>query len=357
MRRVTFVLPHRGSAGGIRVTVDLATELGRRGYQTRIACRSTPRLSRDLLVTGAKRALRTLQRSGPFDWLDTFRGRLENFGQLAELTFAEGEIVIAVAQDTVKDVYTLPSNVLKLRYCHGFLDHLPEPIELTQGAPMPAVAVSRGLLPRVRALAGTRVMGLVPNGIRPSQYYVEKQTRNGIGMIFHEIPIKGPAIAKALVQGGRARFPEIPWYMFGTSRRPSEFRRSEYHQYPSISKAREIYNRCKVWLVTSRDEGFCLPILEAMACGCAVITSDHSAAGDLIEHGSNGFIVPYGDIETYFEKIQLLLRNETLRKQIVRCSLETAKQYTWERAAREIEKVFDQLGKEHDWMQPAAVSN
>ena len=343
MSRVTFVLPHRGSAGAIRVTVDLATELMNRGHQVRIAYRTEGQFSRTSVIAGAKRLLRSLQGSGTFDWLDTYQGSVERFQDLRELTFADGEIAIAVAQDTVRDVYLLPAEVHKLRYCHGFHDHLPEPNELASGDAIPTISVSNGLLPRVRQLRGVQVLGVVPNGIKRSDYYLESRMRDGIGMIFHEIPIKGPQVAKAIIAATKERHPEVPWHMFGTSRRPGEFQRSEYHQYPSISKGREVYNRCKIWLVTSRDEGFCLPILEAMACGCAVITSNHTAAGDLIDNGVNGFIVPYGEVDAYLEKIQLLLNSEPLRQQIVSRGLSTAAQFTWERAAERMEEVFDQL--------------
>ena len=208
---------------------------------------------------------------------------------------------------------------------------------------MPTISVSPGMVPELEKYSGSSVIGVVPNGINTSEYFVQPTTRDGIGLIFRDTAYKGPEVAKKIIKDARLRFPDLAWHMFGTSRRPRDFKPDEYCQFPSITKARDIYNSCKIWLVTSRDEGFCLPILEAMACGCAVITSDHLVASDLIENGVNGFIVPYGDTEAYIRKIEFLLRNESKRQELVKQGFETVQKFTWERAVAKMEAVLEML--------------
>jgi mannosyltransferase len=57
----------------------------------------------------------------------------------------------------------------------------------------------------------------------------------------------------------------------------------------------------------SRNEGFGLTPLEAMASGCAVITSEAGAWTDIIDNGHNGYCVPTGEVLAVTEKLEILL--------------------------------------------------
>jgi glycosyltransferase involved in cell wall biosynthesis len=52
------------------------------------------------------------------------------------------------------------------------------------------------------------------------------------------------------------------------------------------------YNRCHIFVFASRSEGFGLPPLEAMACGCAVVTTDCGGVRDYVQPGTNAVMVP-----------------------------------------------------------------
>ena len=339
--KVTFVLPCDGPSGGVRVTVEMAQRLMDRGHPVRVIYRSPP--FSEALVECARNALRWFQGSKDFNWVHRFRGPKRSFRDLSEVQFSKGEIVIAVGEHVALDVYELRAEVVKVRYCHAIFDHVPELTRRAWSVSMPTLAVSASLVPQLEEFAGKKVLAVVPNGINRSEYYLENGTRDGLGLIFRRYPTKAPEETLELIAQARSRFPEVPWHLFGTSRRPREFADLEYWQYPSVEKAREIYNRCKIWLITSRHEGFCLPVLEAMACGCAVISSNHTAAPDLIEDGVNGFIVPFGNSEAFLEKIALLLRDETKRQSIVQKGFETVSRFTWEQAVSRMEAVLEAL--------------
>jgi glycosyltransferase involved in cell wall biosynthesis len=187
------------------------------------------------------------------------------------------------------------------------------------------------------------MLGVVPNGIRFEDYFVEDRVRNGVGLIFSGVPVKGPEVAIAVLKGIGRAFPEVPRHTFGSFPRPNGLKSNEYTRYPQVAKAREIYNRCKVWIVTSRDEGFCLPILEAMACGCVVISSRHTNAEELIQDGVNGFTVPYGDVDAYLRLINSLLSDEKLCQRIVQQGLKSVRQFTWKNAATLMEETLHRV--------------
>ena len=72
--------------------------------------------------------------------------------------------------------------------------------------------------------------------------------------------------------------------------------------------------RSRIYVMTSRWEGFPLCLLEAKACGLPCVAFDvPTGPAELINHGVNGFLVPAFDRPEMAEKIQRLMEDETLR--------------------------------------------
>src|SRR6266496_1600872 len=161
--RVTFVLPGGGPSGGVRVTVEMARRLMDRGHKVRIAHRHPPLFSKEYMGGLARGILRRLERAQNFDWVRQFLGANEAYTDFNKLDFCSGEIVIAVGEHAVQDVYELKRDVLKVRYCHGFFDDLPELNKYAWGVPMPTISVSQGLVPQLERYAEARVLAVVPN--------------------------------------------------------------------------------------------------------------------------------------------------------------------------------------------------
>ena len=84
-------------------------------------------------------------------------------------------------------------------------------------------------------------------------------------------------------------------------------------------------------------------MLEAMACGSAVISSRHTNARQLVEDGVNGFTVPIGDVESYVHHAGRLISDEPFRLRLVKEGLRTAMEFTWENAVDKMEGVLGEL--------------
>ncbi|MDY7040562.1 MAG: glycosyltransferase, partial [Chloroflexota bacterium] len=85
-------------------------------------------------------------------------------------------------------------------------------------------------------------------------------------------------------------------------------------------------------------EGFGLPPLEAMACGTPVITSNTSSLPEVI--GNAGLMVEPEDVDGLAAAIDCVLQDDDLRRRIVQRGLARARQFTWERAARQLLEVY-----------------
>lgn len=104
-----------------------------------------------------------------------------------------------------------------------------------------------------------------------------------------------------------------------------------------------IYSGAKVFLYPSLRESFGIPILESMACGTPVITSNISAIPEIAGEGAI-LINPLNTDEIAKKLLQLETDEVFYRNQIV-YGLERVKQFSWENTAREILKIYNNIGK------------
>jgi glycosyltransferase involved in cell wall biosynthesis len=84
------------------------------------------------------------------------------------------------------------------------------------------------------------------------------------------------------------------------------------------------YNRCGVFVFPSLAEGFGLPALEAMACGCAVVTTDCGGVSTFARPDENCLMVPPGRPVLLAEAIGRLVRDRPLRSRLAQQGLATA---------------------------------
>jgi glycosyltransferase involved in cell wall biosynthesis len=78
-----------------------------------------------------------------------------------------------------------------------------------------------------------------------------------------------------------------------------------------------VYNRCKIFIMPSRSEGFPNALCEAMISGMACISFDFIAGpSDLIIDGQNGLLVKEGDVSLLAQKIDMLIEDEELIKRL-----------------------------------------
>ncbi|NOY88986.1 MAG: glycosyltransferase family 4 protein [FCB group bacterium] len=100
-----------------------------------------------------------------------------------------------------------------------------------------------------------------------------------------------------------------------------------------------LYRQAKLFVYPSLYEGFGLPPLEAMACGCPCVVSKAASLPEVCGDAAL-YCDPYS-IDDIADKISRLLVNEKLRAELIKRGLERAKKYSWEKAAKEILKIID----------------
>jgi glycosyltransferase involved in cell wall biosynthesis len=91
------------------------------------------------------------------------------------------------------------------------------------------------------------------------------------------------------------------------------------------------YSQAQCFAFPSEYEGFGIPVLEAMACGCPVVLAYHSSFPEVA--GDAGVYFELHNGEDLKSKIQNLLEDQTLRQDYSRKGIERAAQFSWKQTA------------------------
>ncbi|MEK7845866.1 MAG: glycosyltransferase family 1 protein, partial [Nitrospinota bacterium] len=102
-----------------------------------------------------------------------------------------------------------------------------------------------------------------------------------------------------------------------------------------------LYQSADLLLSPSLYEGFGLPALEAMACGCPVVASNVASLPEVC--GDAAYYVAPDNIESIAEGIYKVLTDNELRQGLVKKGFERAKLFNWEKSAKEHLKVFEDV--------------
>ncbi|MGC8976596.1 MAG: glycosyltransferase family 4 protein [Candidatus Ratteibacteria bacterium] len=104
-----------------------------------------------------------------------------------------------------------------------------------------------------------------------------------------------------------------------------------------------LYNFADVFVYPSLYEGFGLPVVEAMACGCPVITSNLSSLPEIVEDA--GIIIDPYDIEEIAKAIKEVICNPELKKSLKFKGLKQSKKFSWKNTAEKTLKVYEEVLK------------
>ncbi|MEI9973829.1 MAG: glycosyltransferase [Ignavibacteriota bacterium] len=102
-----------------------------------------------------------------------------------------------------------------------------------------------------------------------------------------------------------------------------------------------LYHSASVVWFPSRYEGFGLPVVEAMACGAAVITSNCSSIPEVA--GDSALLLPPDDIGAHVDAVRSFVTCSATADEWRKKGSERAQQFTWERSAQRLKTLFEEL--------------
>mgnify|MGYP000350118574 CR=1 FL=1 len=115
----------------------------------------------------------------------------------------------------------------------------------------------------------------------------------------------------------------------------------KYLGYVEDEELPHVYNLASMFVFPTHYEGFGIPPIEAFACGTPVIVSNVASLPEVCSDAAL-YINP-NDEDDLKDKIETLLNDNTLQKELIKKGLEKVKEYSWEKAAKKHLEIFNKV--------------
>lgn len=173
---------------------------------------------------------------------------------------------------------------------------------------------------------------IVPNGFDFNYFRMsipyDKKDKYKIAMIYSPIENKGSKYGLEALSIVKQRFPQLQGVLFGSTERPEGlFDWIEYHNKPNKELHNNIYNECAIFLATSFQEGWGLPVGEAMICGAAVACTDNMGYREMAKDEETALLSPIKNSKALANNIIRLIEDDNLRYRIAKSGHEYIKEF------------------------------
>ena len=105
-----------------------------------------------------------------------------------------------------------------------------------------------------------------------------------------------------------------------------------------------LYQMSQLFLFPSLREGFGIPIIEAMACGVPVITSNTSSMPEVA--GNAAHLIDPNKTDDIYEGMFKIMSDENYKNELIKRGLKRSKQFSWNSMASQVLEQYEQLYKE-----------
>lgn len=165
---------------------------------------------------------------------------------------------------------------------------------------------------------------IVPNFFDEREFFVDVPVNNrkplSILFMYHPSVTKNFILTLNLVERLYNVYGDkIEFSCFSVYKKPDSMPNYvHYYRNPSKKELRERYNNAAIFLSTSTSEGWGMTTMEAMACGCAVVSTDNGGINNYAVSGRNSIIC--NDDNKIFQNILELFKNNQKRISIGECA-------------------------------------
>ncbi len=203
-------------------------------------------------------------------------------------------------------------------------------------------AVSNWLAEFVREKCGNPRVTVIGNGVDPGRFFPAPNAREGEKLrilLEGNLPDKNKNVVAAIEVAGRLR-QHGPVEVWAMARRFASAGPLVDRLFldPPQSEIADVYRQCDALIKTSVMEGFGLPHLEAMACGCVPITYASGGVMDFCRHGENSLVSGVGNMPSLVGHALEFLSDPKLRSRLKTGALATARSYSWDKVAGALER-------------------
>ena len=381
MKRIHFVLAANNSSSQTRVTVEYANRLARRGYEVAISVpkfdffdfvlwrlrresargESRLQLAQEWVSWLFLPALRSFLPPRP--WVGQTDHPLHPSVQVRRYRFLPGSNNMPDADVTIAfQCYLLPHLLdldpakgrvvgsIRLDYGAGTADPVEEVAQWREFCNyfykrlyVPLFSVSEKAKESARKM-GILVEKVIQNGINIEEF--RDGGRRGeqhplrVTLFTHDHPQKGQDFGCAAIRRVRERLghqADVRFFSAGGNVKP-EYRAlfDGHYGYLTGRNYVRMFQETDAFIFPSLYEGFPAVPLEAMASGCALVTTRVSGVEEYAVHGKNCMTCLPGEVEPMADNILALIGDSALRDTLRENGLRVAQNYSWESATDQL---------------------
>ena len=347
--KIGFILSAttRFPSGGAKIVYEYANFLVSHGHEVSIYFDCSSSLKRfhlpEIMRKVAARYL-VWQRPSWFT-LDSRVRKICIFG-ITNQSILSGDAIFATVVDTAIPVSRLSADKgRKLYLIQGFENWQlsDKEVQDTYQLGMTNIVVSKWLEKIVQQFAPQPI--LISNAINNNIFNIEipLSQRKCRSLIFHwrKESYKGGDYALELIEKLHRKYLDFKFTAISSQAKPSGF--PDYIEFVHGVSPEEVArrnNQHAIFVCTSVAEGFGLPGLEGMACGCALVSSGYQGVYDYAVNEENALISPVKDVDAMFRNVERLLRDDSLRIRLAQAGYECAMKRTLAATGMRLEQLL-----------------
>ncbi len=336
-KKITFVLPGMITVpmGGVKIVNRLAALIARQPYRVTLVYPVVLELSLVHRVKALIKSRLDKKHKVPGDLYYQPAPEVDALvvREVSEKYIPEADAIVAIGWQTANAVNQLSEDKGEkfyfLQSYEAYFSNSNKVLE-TYNLKLQKIALSKWILDEMIKL-GQNSLGPIGNSINPDEFYPDEaiEKSNDLLMLYHPAKIKNAKFGLAVLEKLKKQHPGLKATIF-SARAPIHKIPPWVHQVirPDIEELRNLYNQSKIFLSTSKWEGWGLPPMEAMACGCAVVAVKNKGVQEFMKNNINGFLISNRDKQSAIEKINKLLKNADLREKFVDEGYKTVMNYS-----------------------------
>lgn len=332
--KINFLVPCLRICGGIKIILEYAARLGKKGHETKIFC--------------LKNAPSNELSRGWFNFdveiikIPAFSEKyIDNADIIMATTWKEILLINKFGWNKGAKIHFIQGDEMFIQG-DGIENHKTIPIIKAWSLPIKKIVVSSWLKKMVKEKFNQNAT-LIPNAVDKFSSNKKYHKSKIVGVCF-SAPQKIKCFLDAIkaFKLAKQKFSDIRLIGYGNGVPNKEITFYKFYYQPSQKRIKKIYNQCDIWLCASKQEGFGLPSLEAMAHKVALVTTDNLGCREYAIHNQTALISPPNDPKKLASNLVKLLKNDSLLKKIALNGFKKSKKFTWDKSIIKIEKIFRQ---------------
>ena len=383
--KITFLLPHVRLSGGVKALLEYANRIYAMGHEVQIILPAEShkwyRLDKKLSTLGKKP---TLLNPESVDWFDKSttppqadgvsdkdfsfksrskrRGMKPTGGNQVPITVLPdnntafvppADVLIATAWQTAEFAARLPRKTGKKFY---FIQHYEslwtrdkERAEQTYRLPFQKIVISNWLK-QVLADNYRQEANVLVTPVDRDLFFCEEKLWNiprRVCLLHHDYDWKGYKEGIAVIRNLKSKNRNVDLVVFGAKVENPKPLFDEagfdfkYHYRPTGERLREIYSSCDIYLCPSWHEGLGMPAMEAMACHCALVTTDTGGSRDYAFDKKTALVSAPKDVEGLADNLTAVIDDKQLMLRLAENGQKKIKEFDWERNCQRLIDLFE----------------